>query len=148
MVVSVLGSRDPEEARRRAEDLGMAMQLTNIMRDLREDAVRRRVYLPQDEMREAGYTNEELFAFARNRAFRALMERQERRAREFFFSSRRLMPLLPRRARYCPMLISAIYENVLDEIARHGYDVFSARRSLSRSRLWWLTFKTFFRSLP
>ena len=111
-----------------AVDLGLAMQLTNIMRDVREDWSMGRVYLPQDEMARFGYTEEQLGGGIRNDAFVELLRFQGQRARGYFRSGFRMLPYLPRRTRGCPAALGAIYSRVLDRIEDSGYDVLSERR--------------------
>ena len=117
-----------DSARAYAVDLGLAMQLTNIMRDVREDWGMGRVYLPQDEMARFGYTEEQLGAGVRNDAFVQLLRFQGERAREYFRSGFRLLPYLSRRSRACPAVLGAIYSRVLDRIEASGYDVLGEQR--------------------
>ena len=115
-------------AREYAVDLGLAMQLTNIVRDVREDWSMGRVYLPQDEMARFGYTEEQLGAGIRNDAFVELLRFQGQRARGYFRSGFRLLPYLSRRSRACPAALGAIYSRVLDRIEESGYDVLGEQR--------------------
>ena len=117
-----------DAAREYAVDLGLAMQLTNIMRDVKEDWSMGRVYLPQDEMARFGYTEEQLEAGVRNDAFVQLLRFQGERAREYFRSGFRLLPYLSRRSRACPAVLGAIYSRVLDRIEASGYDVLGEQR--------------------
>ena len=71
------------------------MQLTNILRDMKEDAARGRLYLPQQELRDFGVSEEDILAGRQSEQFRALMRYQTRRARKYFASGTRLLPLLP-----------------------------------------------------
>ena len=119
--------RDPA-AREYAVDLGLAMQLTNIIRDVREDWDMGRVYLPQDEMARFGYTEEQLAAGIRNDAFVELLRFQGQRARSYYRSGFRLLPYLSRRSRACPAALGAIYSRVLDRIEDSGYDVLNGQR--------------------
>ena len=120
--------QDGAAAREYAVDLGLAMQLTNIVRDVREDWSMGRVYLPQDEMARFGYTEEQLAAGIRNDAFVELLRFQGQRARAYFRSGFRLLPYLSRRSRACPAALGAIYSRVLDRIEASGYDVLGERR--------------------
>ena len=124
-------------------DLGLAMQLTNILRDLKEDAQRGRIYVPLDEIASFGYSPEELRAGVINDAFRALMRHQIARARRHFDSGRRLLPLVPARASACPAILIAVYSGILDRIESSDFDVFTKRVGLSTfekllmmARLW------------
>ena len=120
--------QDGAAAREFAVDLGLAMQLTNIMRDVREDWNMGRVYLPQDEMARFGYTEEHLGCGVRNEAFAELLRFQGERARSYFRSGFRLLPYLSHRSRACPAVLGAIYSRVLDRIEDSGYDVLGERR--------------------
>ena len=117
-----------DAAREYAVDLGLAMQLTNIMRDVREDWGMGRVYLPRDEMERFGYSEEDLGNGVRNDAFVRLLQFQGERARAYFRSGFRLLPFLSRRSRACPAVLGAIYSRVLDRIEESGYDVLGERR--------------------
>ena len=124
-------------------DLGLAMQLTNILRDLKEDAQRGRIYVPLDEIASFGYSPEELRAGVINDAFRALMKHQIARARGHFDSGRRLLPLVPAQASACPAILIAVYSSILDRIESSDFDVFTKRVGLSTfekllmmARLW------------
>ena len=120
--------QDGAAAREHAVDLGLAMQLTNIMRDVREDWDMGRVYLPQDEMARFGYTEEDLRDGVRNEAFVELLRHQGQRARGYFRSGFRLLPCLSRRSRGCPAVLGAIYSRLLERIEATGYDVLGERR--------------------
>jgi len=129
--IEVFGNRGGEAAREHAVDMGIALQLTNILRDIQEDALRDRVYLPGDEMAEFGYTDEELFAGRETPAFGALMAFQVERARGYYARARKLLPYLPRRARACVGAMAGIYSRILDDIEREPGVVLERRISLS-----------------
>jgi phytoene synthase len=129
----VFGFEDPR-APAHAEDLGVALQIVNIMRDVAEDAERDRIYLPADEMAAHGVDEEQIVAGAVTPGFRALMRDQAERARGFFARGERLLPLLDRRARMCVGMMAGLYREILDEIEGRDYDVFEGRVALSRSR--------------
>ncbi|MDX6556165.1 MAG: 15-cis-phytoene synthase [Miltoncostaeaceae bacterium] len=129
----VFGFDDPE-APSHAEDLGVALQIVNIMRDVAEDAARDRIYLPQDEMASHGVGEAEILGGVATAAFRDLMSDQAARARTFFARGERLLPLLDRRARMCVATLADLYREILTEIEARDYDVFRERVALSRSR--------------
>ncbi len=116
------------EAKDYAVDLGLAMQLTNILRDVREDLGMGRIYLPQDEMARFGYSEECLRGGVKNEAFIELSRFQAERARGYFKNGLRLLPHLSRRSRACPAALGAIYSRVLDRIEASGYDVLGGQR--------------------
>jgi phytoene synthase len=126
----VFGFSDPR-APEHAADLGVALQLVNIMRDVAEDAERDRIYLPADEMAAHGVDERDLLDGVATPAFRALMRDQGERARDYFARGERLLPLLDRRARMCVSMLSGLYREILGQIEERDYDVFAGRVSLS-----------------
>ncbi len=119
------------DARDPGIDLGLAMQLTNIVRDVTEDSARGRIYLPLEDLARFGVGERALLSGERTAETRALLAFEARRARELFASAERLYPLIPdRRARACPRTLAALYLALLDEIERRDFDVFGARASL------------------
>ncbi len=114
-----------------ATDLGLALQLTNIMRDVKEDAELGRIYIPQDEIRRFGYSEQELLAGAYNEPFRRLMAFQAERAWHYHANGHRLLPLLDVRARACTATMQGIYREILQRIEASDYAVFERRISLS-----------------
>lgn len=129
--LQIFGYRDPR-AKDYAIDLGLAMQLTNIARDVQEDLVMNRVYLPQDEMARFGYTEGDLHAGIVNEPFTNLMRFQAQRAKEYFNSGFQLLPYLSFRSRACPAVMGQLYCKVLERIESADYDVLHHRVSLSK----------------
>ncbi len=136
-----------DDAKEYAIDLGLAMQLTNIIRDVREDLDMGRVYLPQDEMARFGYSVEDLENGVRNQAFRDLMRFQCQRAREYFDRGFKLLPYLSRRSRACPAVLGALYSRVLDRIEASDYDVLESRVSLGKAEKIRITAQTWLGSM-
>lgn len=134
-------------ARRPAEELGIGMQLTNILRDIPEDLTRGRIYLPLDELERYGYSEGELISGVVNGAFQALMRFQVDRAREHLRSGAELLKFLPLRSRACPASLAQLYERILERIVKQGYDVFRRRVSLRMSEKLFLTSMAWMRSL-
>ena len=128
--VRIFGCSSPE-AREPAIALGVAMQLTNILRDVAEDGANGRVYLPQEDIQRFGYSDDELLRGVFNDRFVSLMRFQVQRAREQFQQGKALLPLLPLRSRACPAVLGGIYSRLLDRIEAQGYDVYAKRVSLS-----------------
>lgn len=126
----VFGFRDPA-APGHAADLGVAMQIVNIMRDVAEDAGRDRIYLPADEMAGHGVSEADIVEGVATPQFEALMRAQAARARDYFARGERLLPLLDVRARMCVSMLSGLYREILDTIEARDYDVFRGRVSLS-----------------
>lgn len=128
--IEVFGYQD-ETAQQYAIDMGIAMQLTNILRDIKEDAARDRIYIPLDEMARFGYSQEELKAGIINDSFRRLMGWQVTRARDYYQRSEALFPTLSPESRACPRVLHTAYQAILQRIESKGYDVFSQRIGLS-----------------
>ncbi|MCS6966436.1 MAG: phytoene/squalene synthase family protein [Candidatus Kapabacteria bacterium] len=127
MMCHVFGYRD-QAALGYAVDMGIAMQLTNILRDVAEDYRLGRVYLPQEELRAFGYTEQELARGVINDAFRALMAFQVERARRYYQRAWEGVALLEsRQGRVCTRIMGRLYAGILDEIERASYDVFHRR---------------------
>ena len=130
--IHIFGFKDPR-AKTHAIDLGLAMQLTNISRDVKEDLEFGRIYLPQDELVRFGYSEEDLLSGRYNGAFQELMRFQTERARAYFNSGFQLLPYLTPRSRACATVLGSIYSRLLDRIEKANYDVLSHRVSLSTS---------------
>ena len=120
-----------EEAERYAESCGIAFQLTNILRDIREDAGMGRVYLPQEDLDAFGYPEVNLRNGLFNDTFRRLMGFQVERARGFYDEAMPLLPLVQPSSRACLATMIGIYRACLEEIPRRQYDVYSQRIGLS-----------------
>jgi len=131
--LEVFGYTDPR-APVHARELGIAMQLVNIIRDVGEDAERGRIYLPRDELRAAGVDEADVLARRHTPALARLLAAQTARARRTFRDADRLQPLLDARARACVAMLSATYRAILDEIEARDHDVMSGRVGLSTSR--------------
>jgi phytoene synthase len=128
--VAVYGADEPE----RAETLGIALQLINIIRDVREDWTLGRVYLPQDELDSFGVTEADIGAGRLTSAWQALMAHQATRARQHLAEGRTLLPLLDRRSAACVAAFANLYAATLDRIEQRGFDVFDGPPSLSPLR--------------
>ena len=128
--IRIFGYSDPR-AEKLAEETGIAFQLTNILRDVAEDAERNRVYLPLEDLRENGVSLESLLRRAPGApptpGERALLKGLAARAENFYQSARRLLPLIERESRPALWVLVAIYHGLLERIRRADYDVFSRR---------------------
>ena len=129
-----------------ARDLGIAFQLTNIIRDVGEDAMRGRVYLPQDELERFGVAPSEVLKRSYSERFEALMAFQVQRAREWYARALGQLPAEDRRAQRTGLVMAAIYRKLLDEIARDGYRVLDWRIALTPLRKFAIAWKTAFRA--
>ena len=107
--------------------LGIANQLTNILRDVGEDRGRGRIYLPLEDLEHFGYSEDDLMAGRMNQAWKDLMEFQLRRARQWFDRSEAGVRWLSRDARWPVWTSLRLYRGILDVIERHDYDVFNKR---------------------
>lgn len=110
-----------------AEALGIAMQLTNILRDIKEDAAMNRIYLPQEDLRRFDITERQILAGEMNANFIEMMRFQIARARDFYSRGEKGIALLEKDSRFTVLLASRIYSRILDEIERQNYDVFKRR---------------------
>jgi phytoene synthase len=138
IMVHVLAEPSPELLKP-ARDLGTAMQLTNILRDIAEDWQRDRLYLPVDEMEKFGLTDEDIAQQRTSESFRAMMRFQIGRARSFYSYAEPGIAALPADgSRLCARLMSTIYAAILDEIERADYRVFQGRVRVSFGRKVWL----------
>jgi phytoene synthase len=114
-----------------AEQLGRAMQLTNILRDVGEDARMGRIYLPQEDLRRFGYTEDDVLLGKLSEPFFALMNFEIERARALYREAEQGIPLLEPDTRFTVLLAARLYARILDEIERNGYDVYTRRAHLS-----------------
>lgn len=134
LMTSEVFGYDSPEALTHAVDLGIAMQLTNILRDVGEDLEKGRIYLPADELEQFGVTEEALFAHQRSPEFRALMQFQIDRARSYYESAKKGISMLSVDSRLPVCLALENYSRILDKIEQNEYDVFSHRAHLTLSQ--------------
>ncbi len=125
-----------------AESLGIAFQLTNIIRDVGEDARRGRVYLPADELARFGLAAEDILQRRGGERFRALMAFQDERARSYYRQARGALAPEDRRTQRAGLIMAAIYRTLLDEIRRDRYEVLDRRIALTPVRKLWIAWKT------
>jgi len=133
---------DDRAVRRYAHELGLAFQLTNIIRDVGEDARRGRIYLPQDELARFGVHETDLLNGRDTPEFQALMQFQYERAVACYERAREALPARARRDQRAGLVMAAIYRTLLDEIRRDCFPVLRARVSLTPLRKLWLASKT------
>jgi 15-cis-phytoene synthase len=130
MCVRIFGYTDPA-ALDFADDLGAAMQLANILRDVREDMGMGRIYLPQDELHRFGIGEQALLDGAPGPGWEALMRHEIERAQRLFASGLRVTAVIPRRAAVCVRTMAGIYQAIVEQIARDPSLPLSRRISLS-----------------
>jgi phytoene synthase len=127
--IEIFGYRNPQ-AKEYAVHLGVALQLTNILRDLREDAQKGRIYLPHEDLQRFGYTEEELLSGAINPAFVALMAFECERARDYFRKAATLLPKEDRAALFAAEIMGAIYYQMFRRIESNPAVVLAGKVSL------------------
>lgn len=120
-----------DRAQEYAEHCGIAFQLTNILRDIREDAAMGRIYIPADDLEKFQYTPDDLRRGIVDERFRRLMAFETARAREYYASARNLLPMVDTISRPALWAMMEIYSRILRKIARRRYDVFRNRVHLS-----------------
>ena len=132
----IFGTTSPR-AQDYAVSLGMAFQLTNILRDVGADASDNRMYLPLDDLRNCNYSEKALLQKTYSPEFKMLMQQETARARQYYEKARAALAALPpseRRALIVAEIMRGIYSRILDKIERSGYQVFGPRISLSTSQ--------------
>jgi len=125
-----------------ARDLGIAFQLTNIIRDVGEDARKNRIYLPMDDLKRFEVPAADILNARETPQFNALMRFQDERARGWYDKALAALPAEDRRAQRPGLIMAAIYKALLDEIGRDGFRVLSRRTSLTPLRKLWIAWKT------
>ncbi|MBS4097090.1 MAG: presqualene diphosphate synthase HpnD [Sulfuricella sp.] len=129
-----------------AHELGLAFQLTNIIRDVGEDARRNRIYLPLDEITHFGVSEADILHGKENQAFRELMAFQTERAEGYYQRAFAALPQTDRRAQRTGLVMAAIYRTLLEEIQRGGFQVLDRRTSLTPMRKLWIAWKTWLKN--
>jgi 15-cis-phytoene synthase len=128
--IHIFGYRDPA-AEPLAENCGLAFQLTNIIRDVKEDAAMGRVYLPEEDLAQFGLNAADLLSAPDAVRFRPLLALEADRAREFYASGDALIPFVAEDSQPALWVLINIYRNLLEKIAAKQYDVFTAKVSLT-----------------
>ncbi len=136
IAVEIFGYTNPR-TRDYAVNLGMALQLVNILRDLESDARRGRLYLPREDLERFGVRPGEVLAGRCNDPFIELMQFECDRARHYFDLARQMLPPEDRRAMVAAEIMAAIYWRLLRLIQKRGYNVFGKRVRLSRPLKIW-----------
>ncbi|OJU88326.1 MAG: squalene synthase HpnD [Burkholderiales bacterium 66-5] len=136
----IFGQRD-EATTQYAHKLGLALQLTNIIRDVGEDARRGRVYLPQADLRRFGVTPEDIAQRKYGAAFTALMRFQAERAHACYDEALALLPAIDRRSQKPGLMMASIYRTLLREIETSDFQVLHQRIALTPLRKLWLAWK-------
>jgi phytoene synthase len=137
----IFGYQD-RKTQKYAHDLGMAFQLTNIIRDVGEDARIGRIYLPIDELQRFEVTAADILNARYSDNFRRLMEFQIERAEQYYTQAVSELPAGDRKAQRPGLVMAAIYRTLLDEIKRDGCQVLTQRTSLTPVRKLWIAWRT------
>ncbi len=124
-----------------AHKLGLAFQLTNIIRDVGEDAMRGRIYLPMSDMQQFDVKAHEILNRVNSERFRALMQFQATRAHSYYDEALAALPEADRRSQKPGLMMASIYRTLLREIERDGFQVLHQRVSLTPLRKFWLAWK-------
>lgn len=125
-----------------AEKLGLAFQLTNIIRDVREDAERGRIYLPEDELQQFGVSTQSILQLQQTDALTKLLAFQAQRAEHYYQQAMQLLPDQDRYRQRTALIMAEIYRTTLQEIANDNFPVMQQRISLTPIRKLWLAWKT------
>lgn len=141
LAASIFGYRD-ERTLEYAKNLGIAFQLTNIIRDVGEDARKNRVYLPVEDLQRFGVPAADVLQSKETPAFRSLMEFEAERARGYYEKAMAALPAEDRRAQRPGLIMAAIYRTLLGEIQREGFQVLTRRTSLTPLRKFWIAWRT------
>ena len=145
LAAEIFGYQD-RQTLKYAHDLGLAFQLTNIIRDVGEDARRGRIYLPIEDLQRFDVPAKDLLEARYSDAFRELMAFQAERAEKFYDQAFAQLPAIDRKAQRPGLVMAAIYRTLLREIARDGFLVLDRRTSLTPLRKVWLAGTTWFRA--
>jgi phytoene synthase len=129
-----------------AHDLGIAFQLTNIIRDVGEDARRNRIYLPMDELQQFGVTAADILSGQETENFRQLMAFQIERAQRYYRQAFEHLPAADRKAQRAGLIMAEIYRATLDEVVASGCHVLKERVSLTPTYKLWLALKAWLKN--
>ncbi len=145
LTVEIFGYRD-RQTLKYAHDLGIAFQLTNIIRDVGEDARRNRIYLPMDEMQQFGVTAADILNARETENFQKLMTFQIERARRYYQQAIEHLPAIDRKTQRTGLIMAAIYQATLNQVVASGCHVLRERVSLTPTYKLWLAFKAWLRN--
>ena len=141
LAAGIFGYRD-KRTLEYARELGIAFQLTNIIRDVGEDARKNRIYLPMDDMKRFGVPAADILNARESSGFKELMKFESERAKGYYAKAFSALPAQDRKAQRAGLIMAAIYRALLDEIERDGWRVLTQRTSLTPLRKLWIAWKT------
>ena len=142
MCIEIFGYKT-QSAKEYAVNLGIALQLTNILRDVKFDALNGRIYLPEEDMKKFGYTEDDLMNFRYNESFVELMKFECKRAREYFEKANNAFAKEDRKQLFPARIMQKIYFNILEKIEKMNYNVFSKKAKVSKLKKLYYTFGVF-----
>jgi len=146
IMLNIFGYKD-SKAEKYAISLGIAMQLTNILRDIKEDYHRKRIYLPQDEMRSFGVTEDNIAEEKNTGNFRELLKFQIKRARQYYANAEDGIKMIDNlRSRFVICAIKDMYSGILDVIKSNDYDIFSKRAHINNIEKLMVALKVFLKA--
>ena len=145
--IEIFGYRNPETVDY-AVNLGIALQLTNILRDVRTDAEQDRIYLPQEDLARFGYSESDLLSNTYNRPFIRLMAYQCQRARDYYARARDHLTTEDRAGLFSAEIMAEIYARLLGRIEATGYNVFDRPPTLSNLRKLTIALGIYLRTRP
>jgi len=141
LAAAIFGYRDPRTLDY-AKNLGIAFQLTNIIRDVGEDARKNRIYLPMEDLKRFGVPASDILNGNESENLGKLLAFESSRARQFYDDAFQSLPASDRKAQRAGLIMAAIYRTLLDEIERDGFHVLKTRTSLTPLRKFWIAWKT------
>jgi phytoene synthase len=145
LAASIFGASE-RKTMKYAHDLGMAFQLTNIIRDVGEDARRNRIYLPLDELRQFDVSEADIIGGNESPGFHRLMTFQVERARHFYAQALAALPQADRKAQRPGLIMAAIYRTLLDEIEADGCHVLKHKLALPPLRKLWIAWRAWLKN--
>jgi phytoene synthase len=144
LAAGIFGYRDARTLEY-ARELGIAFQLTNIIRDVGEDARKNRIYLPIEDLKNFGVPAADILQSRETPEFKRLMAFEAARAREHYEKAMHALPRSDRKPQRPGLIMAAIYRTLLDEIERDGFHVLTRRTSLTPLRKFWIAWRTWVR---
>jgi 15-cis-phytoene synthase len=142
MCIEIFGYKT-ENAKQYAVNLGIALQLTNILRDIKFDALNGRIYLPEEDLKRFGYTEDDLMNFRYNDSFIELMKFECKRAREYFEKANDSFVKEDRKLLFPARIMQKIYYNILVKIEKMNYNVFTKKARVSKFKKIYYTLGVF-----
>ena len=133
MCIEIFGYRHPS-AKDFAVNLGIALQLTNILRDVKKDAEKGRIYLPKEDLEKFGYNESDIFNNTYNENFQKMMKYQVERAREYFNTATACLNREDKKAMFAARAMQHIYYRMLNKIVDADYDVYNTKIKISTAK--------------